>query len=120
RDVRIVAHDAELAVALHLPEVHAPSGGVARELIPALLEREEETLLAIGRSTLQELRDRKRLARSRRAGDERHGITEKSSTAHLIELRIARRDALVGRLHAQVHRRQRNHDDAAVRDDRER
>src|SRR5262249_4962864 len=93
----ILAHDLEQSVALHPIEVDPPADRVAEELLTALLERQQETAFSNVGATVEKLGDRKRLARSRRAGDQNHRIAKEASAAHQVELRIARRNANVGR-----------------------
>src|SRR5206468_2491878 len=46
-EIGVIAHDAQHSILLHLLEIESPASRVAHELIPTLLEREQQTLLAI-------------------------------------------------------------------------
>src|SRR2546423_588213 len=94
----VVADYTEQSVLLHAIEVDAPSDGVAEELLPALLEGEQQTALTIRGAAAEELGHGQRLPRSGGARDEDHRIPEEPTAAHLVEVRAPRRDPYVRRL----------------------
>src|SRR5262245_48903057 len=118
--VWIIRHYQQITVALELLEIDVPARRVAVELVAALLESEEQAALPALRAAVDELRDRERFPRARRAGHQNDRVAEETAAAHLIEFVVPRRDADVRRLLLELDRRERDDDKAITRIDGER
>src|SRR5687767_7383761 len=118
--LRVIADHAQRSVPLHLIEIDSPRRRIAEQLLPALLESQQQAPLAMLRSTLQELGYCERLPRSRRTGDQDDGIAEEATAAHLVESCVSGRNADVRRLLLELHRRERNYNEPHSRNNRER
>src|SRR5579883_1084497 len=91
----ILAMNLEQFLLLHFFEIHAPTPGIAKELLFALLEGKDQCLLFSQRAAFSKMRHCERFAGTCRSRQENDGILEIAATAHGIKLL----DATVNSLH---------------------
>jgi hypothetical protein len=84
RALLIFANHHKISLFLHLPKVDSPTGGVAEELLPALLKGKEQTPLTLLRTARNEFSHREGLAGSGGTGDQNHRILEEPTATHAI------------------------------------
>ena len=111
RRLRVFADDAEQALGLHLLEVDPPAGRVAEELLPALLEGEQEATVPGVDARGQVFGRDQGLARAGRPGDQDHRIAEEAAAAHPVQLGVPGRDPRHRGFLLELHGRERDHDD---------